>query len=172
MSYLLVIISELAFTKKTECTRDKIFLIFVLSFNLINSSLLIFFSQKSVAILIICSSLAIIFSNLIQKNAAHYFYNIIPNHYIICKIQGNILINIISTIGRISSSALLIAYERNHDTDIVDEFFNAFYYFIMTLLSFFSLLFYCIYYSDIRVKAISRIIKNDNKNELTIATDV
>ena len=172
MSYLLVIISEIAFSKETECTRDKIFLIFLLSFNVINSSLLIFISQQNFLILIICSSLAIIFSNLIQKNAAHYFYNIIPNHYIICKIQGNILINIISTIGRISSSALLIAYERNHDTDIVDEFFNAFYYFIMTLLSFFSLLFYCIYYSDIRVKAISRIIKNDNKNELTIATDV
>ena len=172
MSYLLVIISEIAFSKETECTRDKIFLIFLLSFNIINSSLLIFISQQNFLILIICSSLAIIFSNLIQKNAAHYFYNIIPNHYIICKIQGNILINIISTIGRISSSALLIAYERNHDTDIVDEFFNAFYYFIMTLLSFFSLLFYCIYYSDIRVKAISRIIKNDNKNELTIATDV
>ena len=172
MSYLLVIISELAFTKKTECTRDKIFLIFVLSFNLINSSLLIFFSQRSVAILIICSSLAIIFSNLIQKNAAHYFYNIIPNHYILCKIQGNILINIISTIGRISSSALLIAYEINQEYKIVNEFFNAFYYSIMTLLSFFSLLFYCIYYSDIRVKAISRIIKNDNKSEIKIATDV
>ena len=43
---------------------------------------------------------------------------------------------------------------------------------IMTLLSFFSLLFYCIYYSDIRVKAISRIIKNDNKDELKVATDV
>ena len=172
MSYLLVIISELAFTKKTECTRDKIFLIFVLSFNLINSSLLIFFSQRSVAILIICSSLAIIFSNLIQKNAAHYFYNIIPNHYILCKIQGNILINIISTIGRISSSALLIAYEINQEYKIVNEFFNAFYYSIMTLLSFFSLLFYCIYYSDIRVKAISRIIKNYNKSEIKIATDV
>ena len=172
MSYLLVIISEIVFSKETECTRDKIFLIFLLSFNLINSSLLIFISQQNFIILIICSSLAIIFSNLIQKNAAHYFYNIIPNHYILCKIQGNILINIISTIGRISSSALLIAYERNHNTDIIDEFFNAFYYFIMTLLSFFSLLFYCIYYSDIRVKAISRIIKNDNKNELTIATDV
>ena len=172
LSYLLVIISEIAFSKETECTRDKIFLIFLLSFNVINSSLLIFISQQNFIILIICSSLAIIFSNLIQKNAAHYFYNIIPNHYILCKIQGNILINIISTIGRISSSALLIAYERNHNTDIIDEFFNAFYYFIMTLLSFFSLLFYCIYYSDIRVKAISRIIKNDNKNELTIATDV
>ena len=172
MSYLLVILSELALSKKVECTRDKIFLIFILSFNLINSSFLMYFSQQNVVILIICSSLAIIFSNLIQKTSAHYFYNIIPNYYILCKIQGNILINVISTIGRIFSCALLIAYERNQDYEIVDEFFNAVYYLIMTILSFLSLFFYCIYYSDIRVKAISRIIKNDNKNEITIATDV
>ena len=80
--------------------------------------------------------------------------------------------NVISTIGRIFSSALLVAYERNEEYQIVDEFFNAVYYLIMTLLSLFSLLFYCIYYSDLRVKAISRIIKNDNKNEIKIATDV
>ena len=43
---------------------------------------------------------------------------------------------------------------------------------LKVLLSFFSLLFYCIYYSDIRVKAISRIIKNDNRNEIKIVTDV
>ncbi len=172
MSYLLVILSELALAKKVECTRDQIFLIFILSFNLINCSFLMYFSQQNVVILIICSSLAIIFSNLIQKTSSHYFYNVIPNYYILCRIQGNILINIISTIGRIVSSALLVAYERNQEYEIVDEFFNATYYLIMTLLSFFSLLFYCIYYSDIRVKAISRIIKNDNKNEIKIATDV
>ena len=172
MSFLMVILCELALSKKIECTRDKILLIFLLSMNLINSSFLIFFSQQNNMILIICSSLAIIFSNLIQKTSSHYFFNIIPNYYILCKIQGNILINVISTIGRIFSSALLIAYEKNQDEEIVDEFFSAIYYFIMTLLSFFALLFYSVYYSDIRVKAISRIIQNESKNEIKIATDV
>ena len=171
-AFLMVILSELALSKKVECTRDKIFLVIILSMNLINCSFLVYYAHQSTMILIISSSLAIIFSNLIQKTAAHYFFNIIPNYYIICKIQGNILINIISTIGRIFSSALLIAYKKNQDEEIVDEYFNIVYYLIMTLLSFFSLLFYCIYYSDIRVKAISRIIKNDNKDELKVATDV
>ena len=171
-AFLMVIISELALSKKVECTRDKIFLVIILSMNLINCSFLVYYAHQSTMILIISSSLAIIFSNLIQKTAAHYFFNIIPNYYIICKIQGNILINIISIIGRIFSSALLIAYKKNQDEEIVDEYFNIVYYLIMTLLSFFSLLFYCIYYSDIRVKAISRIIKNDNKDELKVATDV
>ena len=171
-AYLLVILCVLALSKKVECTRDKFFLIIILSLNLINCSLLIFFSQNKIEILIICSALAIILSNLIQKTASHYFFNIIPSYYILCRIQGNILINIITTLGRIVSSGLLIAYEKNQEYEIVDEFFNAVYYIIMTLLSLLSLLFYCIYYSDIRVKAISRIIKNDNKNEIQIATDV
>ena len=171
-AYLLVILCVLALSKKVECTRDKFFLIIILSLNLTNCSLLIFFSQNKIEILIICSALAIILSNLIQKTASHYFFNIIPSYYILCRIQGNILINIITTLGRIVSSGLLIAYEKNQEYEIVDEFFNAVYYIIMTLLSLLSLLFYCIYYSDIRVKAISRIIKNDNKNEIQIATDV
>ena len=95
-----------------------------------------------------------------------FHYSIIINE--ISKIR----INIITTIGRIVSSALLIAYQKNQEYEDIDEYFNALYYMIMTLLSLFSLLFYCIYYSDIRVKAISRIIKNDNKDEIHMATDV
>ena len=172
LAYLFVILCVLALSKKIECTQDKFFLIIILSLNLINCSFLIYFAQYVKEILVICSALAIILSNLIQKTASHYFFNIIPNSYILCKIQGNILINIITTIGRIVSSALLIAYQKNQEYEDIDEYFNAIYYMIMTLLSLLSLLFYCIYYSDIRVKAISRIIKNDNKDEIHMATDV
>ena len=172
LAYLFVILCVLALSKKIECTQDKFFLIIILSLNLINCSFLIYFAQYVKEILVICSALAIILSNLIQKTASHYFFNIIPNSYILCKIQGNILINIITTIGRIVSSALLIAYQKNQEYEDIDEYFNALYYMIMTLLSLLSLLFYCIYYSDIRVKAISRIIKNDNKDEIHMATDV
>ena len=172
LAYLFVILCVLALSKKIECTQDKFFLIIILSLNLINCSFLIYFAQYVKEILVICSALAIILSNLIQKTASHYFFNIIPNSYILCKIQGNILINIITTIGRIVSSALLIAYQKNQEYEDIDEYFNAIYYMIMTLLSLLSLLFYCIYYSDIRVKAISRIIKNDNRDEIHMATDV
>ena len=172
LAYLFVILCVLALSKKIECTQDKFFLIIILSLNLINCSFLIYFAQYVKEILVICSALAIILSNLIQKTASHYFFNIIPNSYILCKIQGNILINIITTIGRIVSSALLIAYQKNQEYEDIDEYFNAIYYMIMTLLSLLSLLFYCIYYSDIRVKAISRTIKNDNKDEIHMATDV
>ena len=173
-SYLMIIVLELVLSKKIECTRDKIFLIIILSMNLINSSCLIYIAQKNYFVFIANSSLAIILSNLIQKTSAHYFYNIIPNNYIICGIQGNVLINILSTIGRISSGGLLIMYKSYEHKDIVKDYFNIIYYSIMTLLSLISLLLYVIFYSDIREKAISRIIRNtqNKKNEVNVATEV
>jgi hypothetical protein len=86
----------LALSKKIECTQDKFLLVIILSLNLINCSFLIFFAQELPVMLAICSALAIILSNLIQKTASHYFFNIIPSYYVLCKIQGNTLINIIT----------------------------------------------------------------------------
>ena len=172
LSYLMVVLIELALSKKIECTQDKIFLLIILSLNLINIVFLIYISQKNYIILISNISIAIILSNMIQKTSSHYFFNIIPNHYIFCGIQGNILINVISTIGRIFSCFLLFMYKIKEDIDIVGQYFDIFYYSIMCLFSLISLLLYMIFYSDIRVKAISRIIKSNNKNEVKIATDV
>ena len=171
-SYILVVIIELALAKKIECTRDKIFLLIILSLNLMNISTLIYLAQLNSITLIVNSSLGIILSNMIQKTSSHYFINIIPNHYLLCCIQGNVFINIISTIGRISSGAFLLLYKINEEKKIFKEYFDIFYYSVMTLFSFISLLLYFVFYSDIRVKAISRIIKRTNKNEVKIATDV
>ena len=84
ISYLIVILLELALSKKVECTRDKVFLIIILSLNLMNISLLIYIAQQNSIILIVTSSITIILSNLIQKTSSHYFFNIIPNRYILC----------------------------------------------------------------------------------------
>ena len=168
----MVVLLELILSRKIECTRDKAFLMIILSLNLLNIVVLIYIAQQNSIILILTSSLAIILPNLIQKTSSHYFFNIIPNHYILCGIQGNVLINIISTIGRISSCVLFLLYEKNEEKKIVIEYFDIFYYSIMTLFSLISLLLYYIFYSDIRVKAISRIIQSHNKNEVRIATDV
>ena len=172
LSFLMVILLELALSKKVECTQDKIFLMIILSLNLINISCLIYISQQNYIILIVNTSLAIILANMIQKTSSHYFFNIIPNRYILCGIQGNILINIISTLGRITSCLLLFMYKIKENEEIVNEYFDIFYYSIMTFFSLISLLLYMIFYSDIRVKAISRIIKSNNKKEVKIATDV
>ena len=172
LSFLMVILIELSLSKKVECTRDKYFLVILVSINVINITTLIYFAQMNKMILIISTSIAIIIANMIQKTSSHYFFTIIPSHYIICRIQGNTLINIISTIGRITSCALLIMYKKNEENEVVNKYFDVFYYSMMSLFSLITLFLYFIFYSDIRVKAISRIIKNKAKNEIKIATDV
>ena len=172
ISYLLVIIIELALSKKIECTRDKVFLVILLSMNLVNISFLIYISQQNYILLIINTSISIILSNMIQKTSSHYFFNIIPNHYSFLCIQGNVLINIISTFGRIFACGLLVIYKKDKNDKFIEDYFDVIYYSIITLFSMVSSLLYCIFYSDIRVKAISRIIKSNNKNEVKIATDV
>ena len=172
LAYLMVIIIELALSKKIECTRDKYFLVIIISMNLINITTLVYFAQMNKLILIISTSIAIILANMIQKTSSHFFFTIIPSHYIICCIQGNFLINIISTIGRIISCVFLIMYKKNEESEIVNKYFDVFYYSMMTLFSLITLLLYFIFYSDIRVKAISRIIKYKNKNEIKVATEV
>ena len=157
---------------KIECTRDKYFLVIIISMNLINITTLVYFAQMNKLILIISTSIAIILANMIQKTSSHFFFTIIPSHYIICCIQGNFLINIISTIGRIISCVFLIMYKKNEGSEIVNKYFDVFYYSMMTLFSLITLLLYFIFYSDIRVKAISRIIKYKNKNEIKVATEV
>ena len=172
ISYLLVIIIELALSKKIECTRDKVFLVILLSLNLVNISFLIYISQINYILLITNTSISIILSNMIQKTSSHYFFNIIPNHYSFFCIQGNVLINIISTFGRIFACGLLVIYKKDENDKFIEDYFNIIYYSIMTLFSMVSSFLYGIFYSDIRVKAISRIIKSNNKNEVKIATDV
>ena len=172
LSYLMVIILELALSKKIECTRDKFFLVIILSLSLINISCLIYLAQINSIILMLNTSIAIILANMIQKTSSHFFFKIIPNHYIICHIQGNVLINIVSTIGRIASCVLLITHETTMKKEIVDKYFDFFYYSIMSLFSLITLLLYSIFYSDIRIKAISRIIKNKDKKEVKVATEV
>ena len=42
----------------------------------------------------------------------------------------------------------------------------------MTILSFISLILYLIFYKDIRIKAINRIMKNITKPDIKIATEL
>ena len=170
-SFLMVIILELAMKKKVKCTKDKFFLIIILFINLVNSILLLVVSQIYFIILIANSSIAIIVSNLIQKTASHFFFVILPKQYIICGLQGNIIINIFACLARILSCGILILYGLFNKNEIFMEYFEKLYYGAIFLLSLITLILYLKCYKDIRVKAISRIIKNV-KDEIVIATEV
>ena len=110
-------------------------------------------------------SLAIIFSNIIEKYATHFFSSVIPQDYIICKVQGNIIINFFSMFARIISSVLIICLSQNDN-------YNTIIFALFIILSSLCLILFIIFYSDIRIKSISRIMNKMGKNDVKVATEI
>ena len=164
-SYLFVLIIEFALRHKNKIISEKNLLIILFLLNLINDVILIFNIKDHSTIYFIIISLAIILSNIIEKYATHFFYSIIPEDYIICKIQGNIFINVISMISRIISSIFIICFKNFDNYEFI-------IYLSFIILSSICLILFLVFYSDIRIKSISRIMNKLGKNEIKVATEV
>ena len=165
-SCFMILLVELSLSCKNLFITERNLLIILLSLLLINNALFLFFHFFDINHYFIIATDTIM-ASITEKYAAHLFLYIIPESYILCRIHGNILINIFSMISRILSSGLLVIMNIKNI-----EYFNIIIYSVMTGLSFFSLLLYLIFYKDIRIKAINRIIKNIPKDEIKIATEV
>ena len=163
-SCLIVLVIEYALKNKNKFITEKKLLIILFILNFINNFVLVFLVNKKNFFYFIILGLSLIFSNIIEKYATHFFNYIIPQNYIVCKIQGNIFINIISMISRIFASILVMAGE------------NDFYEFIIFILNIiFSLIctiLFVVFYSDIRIKSISRILSEQGKDEIKIASEI
>ena len=165
-SCLLVLFIEFCLRHKNEFISEKTLLIILFFINLINDFILIFLKRKYSVFYFIIISLAIILSNIIEKYSTHFFYNIIPQDYKICKFQGNIFINVISMFSRIISSILIICFYKDYDD------YEITIYLLFFILSLLCLLLFLMFYSDIRIKSISRIMNYLGKNEVKVATEV
>jgi len=164
-SCLIVLIIEYSLKNKNKIISEKSLLIIVFFINLINDGILFFLRNSNNFIIYIIICLAIILTNIIEKYSAHFFYSIIPQDYSVCKIQGNILINIFSMFAKIVSSVLLMTLSGQ-------ENYNMIVYLSFISLSFICLILFLVFYSDIRIKSISRIMDKLGKNEVKVATEV
>ena len=167
-SCLIALGIEYILKNKNKFITEKKLLIILLILNLINNIILVFlFNNNNFVYLFLGFSL--IFANNIEKYATHFFNYIIPQNYIICKIQGNIFINIISMLSRIIASILIIAgggnSDNNNDYEIFIFILNIIFSLICTVL-------FLVFYSDIRIKSISRILTQQGKDEIKIATEI
>ena len=165
-SCFLILLVELALSCKNLFITERNLLIILLSLLLINNILFLFFHFFEIKHYFIIATDTIM-ASITEKYAAHLFLYIIPESYILCCMHGNVLINIFSMISRILSSGLLIIINIQSI-----RHFNVIIYSVMTGLSFISLLLYLIFYKDIRIKAINRIIKSIPKDTIKIATEV
>ena len=166
-SCFISLIIELSLSCKDIFISEKNLLIILLFFLTCNSALLILleYFDKGYFYFFILES---IIANLTQKYAAHLFLYIIPENYHLCKIHGNVVINIFSMLSMIIPCNLVFLFKNIED----DSNYKYMILIIMASLSFLSLIFYFIFYQDIRVKAIRRIMKDSTKDVVKISTEV
>ena len=166
-SCFMILLVELSLSRKSRFISERNLIIILLFLLLINNALFIIFHfYRKTQIYSVGTEN--ILASITEKYTAHLFLYIIPDNYILCRIHGNVLINIFSMISRILSSGLLI---------ILRNFgfvwsYNLIIYIVMTSLSLISLLLYLIFYKEIRVKAINRIIRTKTRDDIKIATEV
>ena len=165
-SCLIVLGIEFMLRNKNKLISEKTLLIILFFINLIVDIILIFRRKIYNLIYFIIIGLVIILANIIEKYANHFFYSIIPQDYNICKIQGNMLINVFSMLAKIISAVLIICLAKNND------YYDIIIYLSIIILSLICLILFLVFYSDIRIKSISRIMNKLGKNDVKVANEV
>ena len=163
-SYGLILLVELSLSRKYKFITERtliIILLFILF--LVNLMFVILYNIENSLYFLV--SLNIIITSITEKYVAHLFLYIMPENYIICRINGNVFINIFSMISRIICSALLLL-------SIFEIEYKYIIFIVMTTLCFICLLLYGIFFKEIRIKAINRILKSNPTDEIKIATEV
>ena len=163
-SSLLILLVELSLSRKYKFITERALIIILLVILLIINILLIIFVTKSTAIYILVG-LDNIVTSITEKYVAHLFLYIMPENYIICKINGNVFINIFSMISRIICCILIL----------LSDLQSMYKYIIcipMISLCFISTLLYVIFFKEIRIKAINRILKSNPTDDIKIATEL
>ena len=166
LSCFMILLVELSLSCKYRFISERNLVLILLFLLIINNALFLVFHFLEISHYFIISTDTIL-ASITEKYAAHLFLYIIPENYTLCKMHGNVLINIISMFSRLLCSSLLIIL-----TVLNVKSFNVIIYSFMTGLSFISFLLYVIFYKDIRIKAINRIIKSNPKDGIKIATEV
>ena len=163
-SYGLILLVELSLSRKYKFITERtliIILLFLLF--LVNLMFVILYNIENSLYFLV--SLNIIITSITEKYVAHLFLYIMPENYIICKINGNVFINIFSMISRIICCILIL----------LSDLQSMYKYIIcipMISLCFISTLLYAIFFKEIRVKAINRILKSNPTDEIKIATEL
>lgn len=159
MSLFLTIPSGLILTNTLSTwMKDRKALIIILILCLTCNILLVTICDKDMIMYIICSGCLIVLTVLFENTASLTFNKIIPSNYEICKISASKLINYVTVSGRIIGSFILFPLST-YDYDMI----NKLVYGTTSGLFVLILLIIIIFYSNLRVKAIARILRNRNK---------
>ena len=166
LSCLISLGIEYALKHKNKFISEKKFLIILFTLDIIDAIALIILNEYHLDIVyFLFIGLTIVLINSTEKYSTHFFFNIIPEDYMICKLQGNLIINILGMLSKILCSVLIMLFSQNENyTIIILSIFTA-------LCSVCGILFW-IFYSDLRIKAISKIMNKLMQTDIKLATEI
>lgn len=163
-SSLLILLVELSLSRKYKFITERALIIILLAILLVVNLLFIVLIKIDISFYILIG-LDTIIASITEKYVAHLFLYIMPENYIICKINGNVFINIFSMISRIICCCLILFSE-------FEITYKYIIYITMTSLCFICFLLYMIFFKEIRIKAINRILTSNPTDEIKIATEL
>ena len=163
-SCIIILLIELSLSRKYKFISERTLIIILLFLLLLINVLFIIFNTEIFSFYFLVA-LDTILASITEKYAAHLFLYIMPDNYIICRIHGNVFINIFSMLSRIICCALIFFSK-------FEEYYNYIIFITMTFLCFLCFLLYIIFYQEIRIKAINRILTSNPTDEIKIATEV
>ena len=165
-SSMFILVVELSLSRKYKFITERNLIIILLFLLLIVNLLFIVFNTVKKAFYFLIA-LDNIVASITEKYVAHMFLYIMPENYIICRINGNVFISIFSMISRILCCFLLLIFQYDKY-----NVYNYTMFSIMTFLCFLCFLLYIIFYKELRIKAINRILKSKRNDEIKIPTEV
>jgi hypothetical protein len=114
----------------------------------------------NVKLYMLASGSLIVFTSLFENTASMVFTKIIPSNYEVMKVNGSKIINYVSVIGRIIGSLMLFIMS-GFDYVMI----NRVVYGVTAGLFVLILLIILVLYSNLRVKAIARILRDRNRRK-------
>ena len=101
-----VLLIELILFNRKKCIRDRPFQLIVLTFCFCVTLPAMNIWYNSIKIYCVFMVVIIISSNFLEKISSGFFAKIIPSDYKACGIQGNMILNIVSNLGRIIGAGI------------------------------------------------------------------
>ena len=165
-SFSVLLIECLLFNRK-KCIPDRPFQLIVLAFCFCVTLPAMNIWYNAITIYCVFMVVIIISSNFLEKISSGFFAKIIPSDYKACGVQGNMILNVVSNLGRIIGAGIPIMKQ------FVDfKYFDIGVFSFLSFLILLSFVLAVIFFGDLRIKAISRIMEKEKKKKLEIPIEI
>jgi hypothetical protein len=135
--------------------KDRKTIILLLTLSVIFNLLMLCVFDRSVLKFIVMSCACLILGNLLENTSSLMFAKIIPGNFKIGSVNAGLFINYATTMGRMIGSLMVFCFSSFNYWDM-----EIIIYSITSGLYMFILLFCIIFYKEMRVKAIARILRS------------